>query len=54
MPNTLDNSILIENVHCLIHFLYGDIFPYRTVEELSHTPSGQTTYNSVSVIMLAS
>ena len=56
MPNTLDNSIPIENVATLsdpLPIIHGDIFPYRKVQELSHTPSGQTTYNCITMVMLA-
>ena len=34
-------------------FYYGDIFPYRTVQELSHTRSGQIAYNCMTMVMLA-
>ena len=53
MPNILDNSIPIENVHCLIHFYYSDIFLYHIVQELSHTPSGQTSYSCITMVILA-
>ena len=46
MPTTLDNSIPIEYVYCLSHFLlYTDIFPYRT--QLSHIFSGYILYECI-------
>ena len=55
MPNTLDNSIHIENAHsvCLIHFLlswYRHIAQYKSYS----TPTqGKLLYNTINMILLA-
>ena len=55
MPNTLDNSIHIENTHsvCLIHFLlswYQHIAQYKSYS----TPTqGKLLYNTINMILLA-
>ena len=41
MPNCTEMSIPIENVYCLGHFYYTDIFSYRTM--LSHSAFSKGT-----------